>query len=75
MQRVQRHKSDLAEISERAQWVRHPDRSLAVARSIYLRIPEDAQLWKRAREFVTVDRPRLIRVFSDWFEGDGGVAT
>ena len=73
VQRVQRHKSDLAEIAERAQWVRHPDRSLAVARSIYLRMPEDAQLWKEAREFVAVDRPRLVRVFSDWFEGDGDV--
>jgi len=73
VQRVQRHKSDLAEIAERAQWVLHPDRSLAIARSIYLRMPEDAQLWKRAREFVTVDRPMLIRVFSDWFQGNGDV--
>lgn len=72
VRRIEQHKADLAEIAVRAQWMRHPDRSLAVARAIYLRLPEEAQLWKTAREFVTVDRPRLVRVFSDWFEGDGG---
>jgi hypothetical protein len=66
VRRVERHKSDLAELAARAQWDRHPDRSLAVARSIYLRLPDEARLWRLAREFVTVDRPRLVRVFEGW---------
>lgn len=66
VRRVERHKSDLAEIAARAQWDRHPDRSLAVARSIYLRLPDEARLWRLAQEFVTVDRPRLVRVFEGW---------
>lgn len=66
VRRVERHKSDLAEIAARAQWDRHPDRSLAVARSIYLRLPDEARLWRLAQEFVTVDRPRLVRVFAGW---------
>lgn len=69
VRRVDRHKSDLAEIATRAQWDRRPDRSLAVARSIYLRLPDEARLWRLAQEFVTVDRPRLVRAFSGWFDG------
>lgn len=66
VRRVERHKSDLAEIARRAQWDRHPDRSLAVARSIYLRLPDEARLWRLAQDFVTVDRPRLVRAFEGW---------
>lgn len=69
VRRIEQRKTDLAEIAVRAQWERHPDRSLAVARSIYLRLPDEARLWRSAREFVTLDRPRLVRVFSGWFEG------
>jgi 5-methylcytosine-specific restriction endonuclease McrA len=66
VRRIEQHKSDLAEIAARAQWERHPDRSLSVARSIYLRLPGDARLWRLERDFVTVDRPRLVRAFEGW---------
>ncbi len=32
----------------------------SVARSIYLRLPEDARLWLATSEFVAVDRARLV---------------
>lgn len=64
--RVEWHESDLATIATRAQWDRHPDRTLAVARSISLRLPDEERLWRLAQEFVTVDRPRLVRVFEGW---------
>jgi hypothetical protein len=66
VRRSERRKSDLAEIAARAQWDRHPDRSLAVARSIHLRLPDEARLWRLAQEFVTPDRPRLVRIFEGW---------
>lgn len=66
VRRSERHKSDLVEIATRAQWDRHPDRSLAVARSIYLRLPDEVRLWRLAQEFVPVDRPRLVRAFEGW---------
>ena len=44
--------SQLEDLSERAGWVRHSFRSLSVARAIYLRLPSDARLWLRDRQFV-----------------------
>src|SRR5207247_5533152 len=40
-------------------WTRHPERTLGVARALYLRLPEDARLWLRGEEFVIVDRTAL----------------
>jgi 5-methylcytosine-specific restriction endonuclease McrA len=51
----------LEELVQEHGWARHPDRTFSVARAIYLRLPDDAQLWLRAREFVNVDRPELVR--------------
>ena len=45
----------LADLAERVAWDRHATRSLSVARAIYLRLPEDARLWLRAREFTAPD--------------------
>jgi HNH endonuclease len=45
----------LADLSNRATWDRQTDRSLNVARAIYLRLPDDARLWLRAKEFVPPD--------------------
>jgi hypothetical protein len=50
-----REHAHLADLAERTAWDRHPDRSLSVARGIYLRLPDDARLWLRGREFVTPD--------------------
>lgn len=50
----------LARIAADSQWERHPERSLGVARAIYLRLPDDAMLWQATRQFVHPDRPRLL---------------
>jgi hypothetical protein len=50
----------LDSIAAAARWDRHPERSLGATRSIYLRLPSDGTLWLRRREFVPVDRPRLV---------------
>jgi len=49
----------LDRLAEAIGWSRHPERTLAVARALYLRLPEDARLWLRGEEFVTADRPAL----------------
>jgi len=46
-------------LAEATGWTRHPDRTLGVARALYLRLPEGARLWLRGEEFVTADRPAL----------------
>jgi 5-methylcytosine-specific restriction endonuclease McrA len=45
----------LADLARTAAWDRRPARSLNVARAIYLRLPGDARLWFRDREFVPPD--------------------
>jgi hypothetical protein len=47
-----------------APWERQPDGSIAVARSIYLRLPSDARLWQKGRLFVPVERGRLEEAFA-----------
>jgi len=49
----------MTEIAEDRAWERHPDRTLSVARSIYLRLPDTARLWVAPRTFVPVDGLRL----------------
>jgi hypothetical protein len=63
LERSQRQAAQLSEIAARAEWDRHPERSTGVARSIYLRLPEDARLWQVDREFVLADRGRLVAMF------------
>lgn len=41
----------LAQIAAASAWERAPDRSLGVARGIYLRLPAGAPLWRTKREF------------------------
>lgn len=40
------------QLAAKTRWVRDPGRSLSVARAIYPRLPHDARLWLRGREFV-----------------------
>jgi 5-methylcytosine-specific restriction endonuclease McrA len=47
--------SQFADLTQKAAWDRQPDRSLNVARAIYLRLPGDARLWLRGKEFVPPD--------------------
>jgi len=51
--------AELDRLAEAIGWTRHPERTLSVARALYLRLPEDARLWLRGEEFVTADRPAL----------------
>lgn len=63
LDRLRARKDDLAQLADRARWARDPERGLAVARSIYLRLPPEGRLWAGRGGFVPVDRPRLIRAF------------
>jgi hypothetical protein len=47
--------AQLSDLAHRVVWDRQPDRSLNIARAIYLRLPNDARLWLRAKEFVSPD--------------------
>jgi 5-methylcytosine-specific restriction endonuclease McrA len=47
--------AQLSDLAHRATWDRQPNRSLNVARAIYLRLPNDARLWLRGKEFVSPD--------------------
>jgi hypothetical protein len=42
-------------------WDRDRGRSLGVARGIYWRLPDEARLWLRRKEFVALDRPVLAQ--------------
>lgn len=46
----------LEQISSTLGWKSHPDQTLAVARSIYLRLPEGTKLWDRGKEFTELDQ-------------------
>ncbi len=47
--------AQLSDLAESGAWDRHAARSLNVARAIYLRLPEDARLWRRGKEFIAPD--------------------
>lgn len=64
LDRSARCKADLDAIARTRHWERQPDRTIASARSIYLRLPPDAVLWAGKGEFVGLERPRLVRAFS-----------
>ena len=51
--------AELGRMAEAIGWTRRPERTLGVARALYLRLPEDARLWLRGEESVTADRPAL----------------
>ena len=53
--------SQLAELATRTGWDRHAERTLSVARGIYLGLPQSARLWLRRKEFVAVDQEAVRR--------------
>jgi hypothetical protein len=63
VERARLREVDLTAIAVRAQWEQHSERTFSVARAIYLRLPEQVRLWHAKREFVTLDRAALKRVF------------
>jgi hypothetical protein len=54
-----REYAQLGDLATRATWDRQAHRSLNVARAIYLRLPNDARLWLRGKEFVSPDSARI----------------
>ena len=53
--------AELDRVAEAIGWTRHPDRTLGVARALYLRLPEDARLWLRGEEFVSRDHGSRLK--------------
>jgi 5-methylcytosine-specific restriction endonuclease McrA len=61
--RMRDRAGELQTIATEARWLREPDRTLGMARSIYLRLPAGARLWRSGNDFVPVDAPRVRRAF------------
>lgn len=62
-ERIENRDHELSRIAEECFWFRDPKRSLAVARSIYGRLPEGTRLWLAGNELVLADRERVAEVF------------
>jgi 5-methylcytosine-specific restriction endonuclease McrA len=62
--RMERQGNDLQAIAAEAHWQREPERTLGVARSIYLRLPASARLWQLEDRFVPVDARRIRRALA-----------
>ena len=58
-QRVRERDTALDLIAHQATWRRDPRRTLSVARALYLRLPETAQLWEGQGTFVPLDGGRI----------------
>jgi hypothetical protein len=67
--------SQLDDLATQAGWERQPARTLSVARAIYLRLPDDARLWLRAREFAVPDKQAIRTVLRPAALGTVGDAT
>jgi len=57
-------------LAEQTAWDRPSGRSLGVARGIYLRLPDDARLWLRGRDFVTPDMTLIAAALTGSGAGD-----
>jgi hypothetical protein len=53
--------TDLATLAAETAWQRGTERTLSVARAIYFRLPDDARLWRQARDFVRPDVAAIRR--------------
>jgi hypothetical protein len=52
-------RAQLDDLAEQTRWLREPHRTASVARGIYLRLPRDARLWLRRKDFVAPDADAL----------------
>lgn len=65
--RLQRDSTEyvqLADLSVQSAWDRHDEQSHSVARAIYVRLPADAKLWLRGKDFVTPEPEVLACLFT-----------
>jgi hypothetical protein len=51
-------------IAKRIGWLHRPERTLSVARAVYLHLPDDARLWVRQSEFEPIDRGALVQALT-----------
>jgi len=58
-ERLRAHGADLGSIAQRATWDHDPGRVLAVARVLYLRLPDTVRLWHSRDAFEVARRPAL----------------
>ena len=54
-----RQHAQLGDLAQRVSWDRNHERSLGAARGIYLRLPDDARLWVRGKEFEPPDPSKI----------------
>jgi len=54
----------LGDLAEKQRWERHPERTLGVARGIYLGLPAGAMLWTLGRDFEPARPPQLAALFA-----------
>ena len=60
-ERTHARDADLTALAQACSWPRNRDRSTAVARAVYLRLPVSARLWRGPDNFDAVDHPRIKR--------------
>ena len=52
----------MPEVAAAERWPRHPETTLGVARTVYLRLPAGSPLWDSARSFVLAEKRELVGV-------------
>jgi len=63
---------ELSQIALDCSWFRDPPRTVAVARSIYSRLPDGARLWLSGNELVPADRERVGVAFRSFSNPSAG---
>ena len=56
--------AELVVIAKRIGWLHRPERTLSVARAVYLHLPDDARLWVRHTDFEPIDRGALVHALT-----------
>lgn len=54
----------LGDIAKRHEWARDPQRTFGVARAIYLRLSEGTQLWRLEKDFVDMQKERIVEALA-----------
>jgi HNH endonuclease len=62
--RSRRDEAGLVRIAREQDWESNPQQTFSVARAIYGMLPERAQLWRSKRNFVDIDRTRIMQALA-----------